>query len=73
MPNLTELDTIKSELGITDTSEDTKLTRLIAMAGDLIENIIGRSLTYNAAHVEKVEGRGRDILYVSTVPLASIG
>lgn len=72
MPNLTELSTIKTELGITDTSEDTRLTRLINMADDLVQKVLGRNLFYEAGIVETVSSGGRNLIYVSRLPLASV-
>ena len=69
---LTTLETAKSELGITGTSEDDTLSRYINAASDFCEKYCKVSFYYDAAVVEKVAGYGSTFLAVSRVPLLSV-
>lgn len=71
---LTELDTVKSELGITDASDDTYLTRMINVYSDLFSQLTDRNWTYETDYTERIDipvGQVR-ISVSNHVPLDSI-
>lgn len=69
---LTQLQTVKDELGITDESKDGRLERLIHVATDLAEGECGRVFFYEAAITEKVASSGSPHIVVGKVPIVSI-
>lgn len=69
---LTSLATMKDELGITDSSEDTRLERYINAASRMIASFCARTFEYNAAIVEKRAGRGDVYLLLARPPVWSV-
>lgn len=69
---LTTLATLKDELGISDSSEDTRLERFIEQASAMIAAYLGRTLHYESAVVEKVAGDGTEHLLVKRPPVKAI-
>lgn len=72
---LCELADLKTELGISGASEDSRLERLIESTTNAIERWCGRpyGFHYEAARVDDVKGYGTPILQVPKTPVASIG
>jgi hypothetical protein len=69
---LVTLGTLKSELGITGTSDDALLERYINVVSGRIERFCNRSLYYVAAQVDSLGGPGTFYLLVTRPPLLSI-
>lgn len=69
---LTTLANVKTELGITASTWDTTIERMIEVVSDQIANYCGRTLHYSAAEAEKVIGSGEAFLVVTRTPLLSI-
>lgn len=71
MGDLTQLNTIKDELGITDATEDTYLERLIKVASDFVRSYCER--TFEETEVtENIKGSGTDKIRTSNYPIVSI-
>lgn len=68
---LTTLDTIKNELGITDTSEDVKLERLINAVSGFIQKYTGQKYGRQTKTV-KLNGSGEQYLMLEDKPIISI-
>ena len=68
---LTDRSRVKDELGITDTSWDDVLDRLIAEASEAVYHWLGRPL-YRAQYTESLPGNDRNELMLSRYPIASI-
>lgn len=69
---LTTLDIVKDELGITDDSEDTRLTRYITQASARIESEVHRSLEYQEGIVESVPALGWKYIPLARRPVVSV-
>ena len=69
---LTLLATVKTELSISASTDDTYLERLIETASDMIEAYCNRTFSYTAAIVETVRSYGFTDLRVSRMPLKTI-
>lgn len=70
---LTTLATVKTELGILDSSLDDVIARLINAASVRILRATGRRrLAYSAAYVEDVAGYGTGSLVLSLTPVRSV-
>lgn len=69
---LTRLTTVKDELGITDSSKDARLERMIHAATDLAESECGRVFVYGASITEKVRGFGTPQVVVARTPIVTI-
>ncbi len=69
---LTTLDTVKNELGITDTSKDEMLIRYINIASDYFLNAVDRKLIKGVYNSEKYRGDGSTDLYLNEYPIVSI-
>jgi hypothetical protein len=70
--SLVNLATVKTDLGISGSSEDTKLERYIHVATDAIEKYCRRTFSRDTAIVEKVAGFGTEKLRVARAPINSI-
>jgi hypothetical protein len=70
--SLTTLTTVKSELNISSSTDDTYLERLIGAATAYAESICNRTFYYSAAITESVAGYGTAYLQLSRAPLSSI-
>jgi hypothetical protein len=68
---LTTLARVKSFLGITDSSQDTFLTDLIAIATETIQNYTGRTFSLESI-TEKLPGTNTAKLILSKFPIVSI-
>jgi hypothetical protein len=68
---LTTLATVKDELGISDTSQDDRLGRLINVVSDAIEHYCGR-LFQKTSRIEPVAPSGTLRLVLTHAPLTSI-
>lgn len=73
MPIYTTVDKIKTHLGIPSavTSEDARLTQLLAEIEPAITNYIGRNLV-SAARTEYLDGTGRPLLVLRHRPVTAI-
>lgn len=69
---LTLLATVKAELGISVSTHDTVLERLIGVASEAVARFCGRKLHYQAAIVETVRGYGGQVLLLKRTPIVSI-
>lgn len=69
---LTTYATVRDELGLTGTQEETALERMINAASEAIENICGRHFEYGSAVVERVRGEGNYRIMLSRTPVLSI-
>jgi hypothetical protein len=69
--DLTVLATVKSWLGITATTDDATLTRLISAASTLIQNYLNRTIAV-ASYTETRNGNGRNRLTLANTPLVSV-
>lgn len=69
---LTQLADVKGELGITASTFDARLERLIHVATDLIEDELGRILSYSAAVTEKAKGYGTPFITLERRPVIAI-
>ena len=69
--DLTSLSRVKEELGITATSDDVLLSRLISDATNLVHEILGREL-YRAQWVETFAGNSKREILLSQYPVASL-
>jgi hypothetical protein len=69
---LTTLETVKADLGITVSTYDDRLRRLINAVSDHFENIAGRIFYRDTAIVEAVPGYGYTHLRVKRAPLNSV-
>lgn len=68
---LTTVDVVKSELGISDTSQDTLLAKLIDQASDAIVSFCGRPFA-REDYRETVPGYGTNRLLLSRTPIVQI-
>lgn len=68
---LTTLALAREELGITDTSEDARLARLIRRASDVIGRLRRHGI-YRQTITEKLKGYGGDTLVLALRPLVSV-
>lgn len=68
---LTALATLKTELGITDSSLDSVLERLINGASDTIEKYCGRKFA-RATLTERVKGYGTELIHLERTPVESL-
>lgn len=66
---LTTLATLKTDLGISDSSSDSVLEALINAASDSIENYCGRSFYKRTVTAEGVRGYGTRFLKVAVYPI----
>jgi hypothetical protein len=72
MSAYTTIFTIKSELGISDNSQDVRLQALIVQASGLIDGYCGRAFM-RGAHIEKIKGYGAgSCLSIKNTPIISI-
>jgi hypothetical protein len=69
---LTTLAVLKSELGISGSTEDTYLERLIERASQGLQSALDRSVYYEEDIVEYVTGGGTSLLIVDRTPITSI-
>lgn len=69
---LTTLETLKSELGITDTSKDAKLQRIINAQSRRLASLMGRNVHHETGLVEKLPGHGTARLLLSRRPVLEI-
>ena len=67
----TTLDALKEELGVADTSQDARLTRLIKGVSSLIETFCGRRLAAQDV-TERLSGYGRMRLTLAVYPINSV-
>lgn len=71
--NLAVLADVKSELGITDSSQDTKLGRLIAAVGSAVAGPEGmRRPPWRQTYVERCNGTGGSLLHLHRWPVESV-
>ena len=68
---LTTLDTVKSELNITDTSQDARLARMINGWSDRFNHECNRVLSYQQ-YTELISGQGKLFLNLAQYPLVSV-
>ena len=68
---LAKLSDLKEELGITDTSQDTLLTRLIEEASDIVRTWCGREFVKERV-AETVEGWGDHFTVLTRTPVTQI-
>lgn len=68
---LTTVSVIKTQLGISGTSEDTKLTQLLTQADALIKKYIGQNVE-QATYTEFYCGNGTQLLVLNQRPVQSI-
>jgi hypothetical protein len=66
---LTTLATIKTELGITGTTHDDQLSRMIAAASASIASYCGRRFDRDTAIAESVAGYGLDTIVLARLPV----
>jgi hypothetical protein len=72
MSAYTTIFTVKSELAISDNSQDVRLQALIVQASGLIDGYCGRAFA-RSTHIEKVKGYGAgSLLSVKNTPIISI-
>ena len=71
LTNLTELETVKEELGITDNSKDVLLARYMAEASEQIVSITNREFA-RQTWKETIPGFGRANLLLALAPIVSI-
>ncbi|MGV8123096.1 MAG: head-tail connector protein [Candidatus Xenobiia bacterium LiM19] len=73
MGNLTTLSTLKGYLriGVSENDDDAELQRLIRVASGQIEKYCGRKFD-SAQHIETFTGNGRQLLYLTHRPVASV-
>ena len=69
---LTTLDTLKSELGITSSSDDAYLERTIESASARLQSLLARLVYYQVDIVETVTGSGNPFIIVDRAPIVSI-
>ena len=69
---LTDLATVKDELGITDSSEDTRLERYIQVASDAIVKYCRREFSRVIGIVETHAGADFPRLYLDRLPLVTV-
>lgn len=69
--DLTELDTVKAELGITSTDFDTLLTRFIKVSSDKIRNYCGRDFALTTVD-ETITHDGRFRIVLSKFPVTTV-
>lgn len=72
---MTELSVVLDELGLTSDggSQDARLERYITVASDLFEQLTGTKWHRQSGHVERVEGFGTPVLYLSDyLPIDSV-
>lgn len=69
---LCTLDDLKTELGLSGSSEDTRLERLIEAASDAISRYCARSFHYEAARVDDMKGYGSVLMHLPKTPVIEI-
>lgn len=69
--DLTTLSTLKEWLGITATTDDALLTRLVTAASAFIQNYLNRTF-YVSAIVETRDGTGTNRLFLARGPVLSV-
>jgi hypothetical protein len=69
--DLTVLANVKAWLGITATTDDATLTRLISAASTLVQNYLNRTIAATE-YEETHNGNGRQILMLSNAPIVSV-
>lgn len=70
---LVELDTVKTELGVTGTGEDVRLNRLIAVAGDFVAGPEGLDREpWLQQYREQLPGRGGLLLNLERWPIEAV-
>lgn len=69
---LTTWETMQAELGLSGTSDQTVIERLINAASEEIERVAQRHFEYVAGHAERVAGHGTNLLIVSHAPIRSV-
>jgi hypothetical protein len=69
---LTTLARLKTALGISGSSYDDYLSRLINAVSQYIENQVGRKLYYQTVTEEEIRGEGQKRMYVEVTPLILI-
>lgn len=71
--SLVALATVKTELAITDGSQDAKLTRLIAAVGRVFAGELGFNREpWRQQYREELGGFGRQLLYLARFPIESV-
>lgn len=65
---LVSLDTLKTNLGITDASEDTVLTGVLTRSDALAKRIMGRTIEA-VDYEEIVDGHGEQIIQLKNYPV----
>lgn len=68
---LTTLEAVKSELNITDTTQDSKLERKVNEYSAMVESLLNRSFK-KTAYTEKYAGKGRQLLVLKNYPIVSV-
>jgi hypothetical protein len=69
--DLTILANVKAWLGLTATTDDATLTRLISAASALVQAYLNRTIAI-AAYTETRNGNGRDRITLANAPLVSV-
>lgn len=69
---LTTVDNVKTELGISSSTDDSYIERLVNAYSAAIETYCGRCLEYSAAVVEQLAGHGDPHLVLSRTPVIEV-
>jgi hypothetical protein len=69
--DLTDLDTVKSWLGIAGTAADAQLSSLITAVSSFVTNYLGRQVL-SASYVETQQGNGQSVMLLRNFPITAV-